>query len=385
MGKQAISVPSLAFNSPLFLPTTQNILLTGQRPLVGTKTGERTKIYNLPSGVNAIVAVLPCGGFNQEDAICVAKGAVERGLGLCMQMRVQTVSMSCTSGESFFLCRPKGRSSVVETVQENGLPLINTEVKKGQCILGRIKRGKSDHDASLYAQGPGRIHRVIFTHGRGGDPQISVQVRKWIPIRVGDKLASRSAQKGVVSQIIPDEDLPFSLSGMRPDFIINPAAFPSRMTASQILEGGLAKVCLRTSRKGDGSPFQKLTAESLGKELRDAGFSPSGEEVLFDGKTGKRLPCQIFQTPILYQRLKHLAEEKIHVRGTGRKNMVTRQPSGKFCFVIVMVKFNLMSFKRVDYTRGGCGLARWNATVSLRTRPHLCLQIRSWSGQTSIG
>lgn len=363
MQKQAVSVPCLSFNSPLFLPTTQNVLLTGQKPLVTTQTGEASGVYNLPAGFNAIVAVLPQSGFNQEDAICMSRGAVERGLGLCVQMRVQTVSMSCASGEMFLLRRPEGREDIVETVQESGLPLLNTEVRKGQCILGRVKRGKAEHDASLYAQGPGRVHRVIFTHGRGGDPQISVQIRQWMPIRVGDKLASRSAQKGVVSQIIPDEDLPFSASGIRPDFLISPAAFPSRMTASQLLEGGLAKLTLRSQRKGDGTPFQKVTAESIGEELKGAGFSPSGEETLFDGRTGRRLKCQIFQTPILYQRLKHFAQSKIHCRSTGRRNMVTRQPSGEFLFLCVPLESVYSPFQRVACTPAGFVSVRWSATV----------------------
>jgi len=326
MQKQAVSVPNLIFDHPLNMQTTTNVLLTGQRPLVGTRVGEKMA-YALPAGFNAVVAVVVSEGYNQEDALVVSRGAVERGLGLCIQLRTQSVSMSCGAGETFELRRPEGRPEVVCSVEENGLPLLNTEVKKGDLILGRVKVSRGgEQDASLYAGGPGRIHRVLFTHGRGGGLQISVQIREMKPIQQGDKLASRSAQKGVVSLLVPGEDLPFNAEGIVPDIIISPNAFPSRMTVSQLLEAGMGKLATRRGRM-DGSSFQKVTPESLEQELRKAGFGGGGKEVLFDGKTGRKIQAAIFMAPTLYQRLKHFASSKIHARSWGRRNMVTRQPS----------------------------------------------------------
>ena len=163
--------------------------------------------------------------------------------------------------------------------------------------------------------------------------------------------------------------MPFNpVTGMIPDILINPAAFPSRMTASQIMEGAMAKISLRTGRS-DGSPFQTaVTPQTLGKELRQAGMSSAGTEVLCDGRTGLRIQCQIFVAPTLYQRLKHFAGSKLHARSTGRRNMVTRQPSEgrqhqvriKMCCVHVL-KF--IAHHCIYCQRGGCGLVKWNEIV----------------------
>ena len=130
MQKQTVSVPNLIYDHPLNMQTTTNILLTGQRPLVGTRVGEEMA-YRLPAGFNAIVAVITSKGYNQEDALVISKGAVERGMGLCAQLRTQTISMSCGAGRDFRSEETRGRAEILQTVAENGLPYLNTEVKKG--------------------------------------------------------------------------------------------------------------------------------------------------------------------------------------------------------------------------------------------------------------
>jgi DNA-directed RNA polymerase II subunit RPB2 len=144
---------------------------------------------------------------------------------------------------------------------------------------------------------------------------------------IGDKFASRSAQKGTVGNIIPECDMPFTKDGIRPDIIINPHAIPSRMTIGQLKETLLGKVLLELGLFGDGTSFGNLDVKTITQELQKVGYESYGNEVLYNGLTGEQLEMNIFFGPVFYQRLKHMVNDKQHSRSIGPMVNLTRQPA----------------------------------------------------------
>lgn len=144
---------------------------------------------------------------------------------------------------------------------------------------------------------------------------------------IGDKFASRSAQKGTVGNIIPECDMPFTKEGLRPDIILNPHAIPSRMTIAQLAETLFGKVLLELGMFGDGTCFGELDVYTIINELKRCGYESHGNEVLYDGYTGEQLEADVFIGPVYYQRLKHMVNDKEHSRAMGPMVNLTRQPA----------------------------------------------------------
>lgn len=138
---------------------------------------------------------------------------------------------------------------------------------------------------------------------------------------------SRGGQKGTVGVVYRREDMPFTKEGMTPDIIMNPHAIPSRMTIGQVLESVLGKVGAIRGHEIDGTTFEKVDYQNIGKILKEHGFDEMGEEEMYCGLTGKKMQAKIFIGPTYYQRLKHMVEDKIHSRATGPLQILTRQPA----------------------------------------------------------
>lgn len=312
MVKQAQAVNSLRYN--VRMDTTTNVLHYGQKPLVTTKV-ERAYNHALPTGQNAIVAFM-CFKYNQEDSICVNRYAVERGFGVCSQLK----TMKDT------LC--------ADEVYEQ-LPTINTYVKKGDVLITKKKQGyrkvnrkRQQYEETIRVESlhTGVVDKVLLYTERNGQEACKVRIRKLKTPTVGDKFATRSAQKGTIGMLYRQEDMPFTLEGITPDIIINPHAIPSRMTMAQVLESLKSKYGCFAGLQ-DGSPFNGDTAEQLMAYLKSVGFKSDGTQVMQSGITGERFRAKIFIGPTFYQRLKHNAEDKIHARARGRKEFLTRQPN----------------------------------------------------------
>jgi len=122
------------------------------------------------------------------------------------------------------------------------------------------------------------------------------------------------------------EDMPFTQSGISPDIVVNPHAIPSRMTVGHLIECLFGKVLSFFAKEGDGTPFTVFTVDSVGRMLHRMGFQRSGNEVMFNGHTGRKLEAQVFLGPTYYQRLKHMVDDKIHSRSRGPVTLLTRQP-----------------------------------------------------------
>jgi DNA-directed RNA polymerase I subunit RPA2 len=166
--------------------------------------------------------------------------------------------------------------------------------------------------------------------------QANIRLRRVRNPIIGDKFSSRHGQKGVCSQLWPDIDMPFSANtGMRPDLIINPHAFPSRMTIAMLLESIAAKAGSLKGKFIDATPFASSVKErsnsivdELGPMLASYGFNYHGTEILYSGVFGTEMKCEIFLGPVYYQRLRHMVSDKFQVRTTGRIDQITRQPIG---------------------------------------------------------
>ena len=165
--------------------------------------------------------------------------------------------------------------------------------------------------------------------GRNGDGYnfAKVRVRTWRPPSIGDKFSSRSSQKSTVGLIIPEEDMPFTKNGLRPDIILNPHAIPSRMTVAQLKETILGKVLLELGMFGDGTSFGELDVQTIIQELQRVGYESYGNEVMYNGTTGEQMETSIFIGPVFYQRLKHMVNDKMHSRSIGPMVNLTRQPA----------------------------------------------------------
>jgi DNA-directed RNA polymerase II subunit RPB2 len=149
--------------------------------------------------------------------------------------------------------------------------------------------------------------------------------RNGIPVWSGN---SRHGQKGTIGMILKPEDMPQTADGIVPDIIINPHCLPSRMTVAHILETLMGRAACEMGTLGDGTPFNGVTVESISTILRDIyKLEPHGNEILYDGTTGKQMKTSIFMGPIFYQRLKHMADDKMHSRASGPLVMLTRQPA----------------------------------------------------------
>ena len=173
----------------------------------------------------------------------------------------------------------------------------------------------------------GRIDSVVRTSTPDGKMLIKVRIRIVRSPMVGDKFATRHAQKGTIGRIVPTEDMPFTRDGTIPDIIMNPNAIPSRMTVGQLMETLLGKLCAEAGERGDGTPFRNVTSDMIGRELLKHHMHPGGKERMRNGMTGEEMEALVFIGPTYYQQLKHMVRDKIHSRGRdGSYVVLTRQP-----------------------------------------------------------
>ena len=346
MNKQNVGV--YRSSQTLSFDKDSKVLVYPTHPIYQTWSYNATGFNKNPAGQTAIVAFTSHIGGNVEDAIVMNKASIERGM-YSMIIRktfnAETATRNHTkqSGSSssvlitFGLPNDKIKSGNVDHIQENGLPIIGTYVKEGDCIIGMVSKeiveGKQvDRDNSVYARegDSGFIEDVIKTKTGNSKTVVRITLRQFKVPQYGDKYAARYSQKGVIGKIESPENMPWILSdGSMPDIIFNMLGLPTRMTVGMIIELIASKGALINGRIVDASSFGNINYDNLRRILRNYGYDEWGSEVMMSGLYGTKKKGKVYVGPIHYLALKHLSYSKIQGVGISTKYaMVSRNPMG---------------------------------------------------------
>ena len=352
--ESAMAKQSLGFSTPMMNTSTyvrQHFMLYPQTSIVTTRAMELLGLEKRPAGQNCVVAVLPFDGYNIEDAIVLSKSSVERGLGRTLFYRIYEAESKQYPGgmrDNFEIPNAddnlrgyKGEKSY-RLLEEDGIVASESRVSGGDILIGKTSPPRfMEEYRELDSSGPyrrdtsigvrpsetGVVDTIILTQSAEGGKMFKVRIRDFRSPEIGDKFASRHGQKGVVGLLAKAEDLPYTADGISPDVLINPHAFPSRMTVGMMMESITGKAAAMRGRKVDGSAFVGEKVDEVKGVLEDAGFKYSGKEIMYDGRTGKQFPVEVFIGVVYYQKLHHMVADKIHARARGQVQMLTKQPT----------------------------------------------------------
>ncbi|PHJ22325.1 dna-directed rna polymerase iii [Cystoisospora suis] len=376
MGKQAMG--AIAYNQFNRCDTLLYLLVYPQKPLCKSRTLDLVHFQELPAGQNASVAIMSFSGYDIEDAIVLNRGAVDRGFGRCFALRRYSVELkkyfngamdrtfpppsavpnpqTASLNNSQSRTTPgnaatgggaagvKGATSRrFDGLEEDGVIRVGELLEEDQVYVNKYSptntretvRDPMQLDSSSYVPSfaryktvvPSYVERVICTDNADGCRTYKLILRQTRLPELGDKFSSRHGQKGVVGLIVPPEDMPFAESGWCPDLIMNPHGFPSRMTVGKMIELIAGKSALQIGACQYGTAFGGVKVDTLAEILSAHGFHYSGKEFLTSGITGDALQTYVFAGPIYYQKLKHMVQDKIHARGRGPRQLLTRQPT----------------------------------------------------------
>jgi DNA-directed RNA polymerase beta subunit len=320
------------------------VLNNGQIPLV--KSRYLKYIYNEEHtyGVNAIVAIGCYGGYNVEDSILFNEGSINRGMFNTTYFNMyeayeESTKVAGSNVDSKFVNIEKlnviGKKPGYEYshLDANGLISENTPLDDKKVVIGKVTNNLANPntfiDASITPKKGqlGFVDKAFITEGEEGFRIAKIRIREQRIPAQGDKFCSRCGQKGTLGLIIPEENMPFTSEGIRPDLIINPHALPSRMTIGQLVETLMGKACAHYGGFGDCTAFVNKGPkhEIFGSLLQNIGYSSSGNELLYNGETGEQISMEFFIGPCYYLRLKHMVKDKINYRAQGPRTSLTRQ------------------------------------------------------------
>ncbi len=352
--ESAMAKQSLGFSTPLMNASTyvrQHLMLYPQTPIVNTKAMNLLGLEDRPAGQNCVVAVLPFDGYNIEDAIVLSKSSIDRGLGRTFFYRIYEAEAKQYPGgmrDNFEIPTAEGNirgfrgDKAYRLLEEDGVIATESAAQGGDILIGKTSpprfmeeyrefevKGPYRRDTSIGVRPSenGVVDTVVMTQSHDGGRMYKIRVRDLRIPEIGDKFASRHGQKGVVGLLVNQEDLPYTADGVVPDVMINPHAFPSRMTVGMFLESVTGKAAALRGSKMDGSAFVGEKLEDVKGVLEQNGFKYSGKEVMYDGRTGKPFAVDVFIGVVYYQKLHHMVADKIHARARGQVQMLTKQPT----------------------------------------------------------
>ncbi|MBI4155604.1 MAG: DNA-directed RNA polymerase subunit beta [Candidatus Zambryskibacteria bacterium] len=310
-------------------------------------------------GQNMLVAFMSWSGANYEDAIILSERVVKDSKFTSIHIEEFVVNVRDTKlGPEVTTCDiPNVGEAKLKNLAEDGIVRVGAEVRPGDILVGKITPkgetqltpeerllrslfGEKAHDVkdtSKRMEGGkrGRIIKVqVFSREKGDKldsgiiKRIHIEVAQLRNVSVGDKLAGRHGNKGVISKILPEEDMPYMPDGTPIDVILTPLGVPSRMNLGQILELHLGLAAHTLGYQAIVPPFAGATGEEIKDELKAAGFSESGKMKLFDGRTGEQFDQDIALGYMYIMKLHHMVEDKIHMRSIGPYSLITQQPLG---------------------------------------------------------
>ena len=340
-----------------------------QRPIV--KVGERVKegdvIADGPStsqgeislGKNVLVGFTTWEGYNYEDAVLLNERLVMDDVYTSIHVEEYECDARDTKLGPEEITRdiPGVGDDALKYLDERGIICVGAEVRSGDILVGKVTpKGETDltaeerllraifgekarevRDTSLkvpHGESGIIVDVKVFTRENGDEmsPGVNQVVRVYIAqkrkISVGDKMAGRHGNKGVVSRILPQEDMPFLPDGTPLDIVLNPLGVPSRMNIGQVLEVHLGYAAKTLGYKVATPIFDGASYEEIREELIKAGLDPEGKSWLYDGRTGERFDNKVTVGYVYFLKLHHLVDDKIHARSTGPYSLVTQQPLG---------------------------------------------------------
>lgn len=348
---------------------TNTFAMFHQRPVVST--GDKLKKGDLIAdtsssdngqiavGQNMLVAFMPFYGANYEDAIIVSERVAKehKFTNVHIKEYVTDIRETKLGPEQTTQDIPNVGEDRLRSLDEEGIVVVGSEVTKGDILVGKVtpkgeeqltpeerllrsifgEKAKDVKDSSLKLKSgeKGRVVGIkIFDRAKGEINEtgvikrIYVQVAELRNIKVGDKLSGRHGNKGVVSVILPEEDMPYTEDGQSVDIILSPLGVPSRMNLGQILEVHLGLAAGTLGYQAIVPPFAGATSEEIGNELELAGLPKTGKVKLIDGKTGEAFNRDITMGYMYILKLHHMIEDKMHVRSVGPYSLINQQPLG---------------------------------------------------------
>ena len=321
--------------------------------------GPATDLGEIALGRNMFVAFMTWEGYNYEDAILINEKLVKED-------RLSTIHIEeyeCEARDTKLgpeeITRdiPNGGESAIKNLDDRGIIRIGAEVDSGDILVGKVtpkgeteltaeerllraifgEKAREVRDTSLkvpHGEGGIIVDVKVFTRENGDDlsPGVNELVRCYIAqkrkIKVGDKMAGRHGNKGVISRILPQEDMPFTEDGTPLDIVLNPQGIPSRMNIGQVLEVHLGLAAKALGWYVATSVFDGAKESDIRKALVQAGYPEDGKLTLYDGRTGETFDNRITVGYMYMLKLHHLVDDKLHARSTGPYSLVTQQPLG---------------------------------------------------------
>ena len=339
----------------------RTVVKRGQKVKKGDVLIEGASIDNgeLALGKNMLVAFMPWRGYNMDDAIVISQRLVQDDELTSINIRDFDVEVRETKLGPEQVTRdiPNVSEAALRHLGEDGIVTVGSEVKNGDVLVGKItpkgeqelsseerllraifgEKAKDVRDTSVRMNGSdgGKVVGVkIFTREQGNElksgvlMQIKIYVAEMRKISVGDKLAGRYGNKGVVARILPVEDMPFMEDGTPVDVVLNPMGVPSRMNLGQLFETHLGMAARALGYHVETPSFNSVPDEVISEQLEKAGIQRDGRVKLYDGLTGEPFEERITVGIMYMLKLHHMVADKIHARSTGPYTMVTQQPLG---------------------------------------------------------
>ena len=333
----------------------------GEKVEKGSVLADGPATFNgeLALGRNLLVGFVPWNGYNYEDAVLISQRVVREDMYTSIHIKEYSIEIRETKLGPEKITRdiPNTSEKALANLDSEGIIRIGSKVRSGDILVGKVtpksetettpefkllnsifgEKAKEVRDSSLHV--PHGVEGIVIDIQQlsrlngddlnpGVDKVVKVLIANKRKLREGDKMAGRHGNKGVVSRILPIEDMPYLEDGTPLDVCLNPLGVPSRMNIGQIMESELGIAGKYLNQFFELPVFQSPSQEQIGKKLEEAGLNKNCKQIVRDGRTGEPFVNPIFVGVIYYLKLAHLVDDKMHARSTGPYSLVTQQPLG---------------------------------------------------------